>query len=99
MRKIFVSAQFTKQKLWCLQFYLHWDISWITFFEFPGREVPDRVQGLVWNSVVENLHVLVAPVVVNDAAVPLLSRDPHLCNKSMIFLCKNYFQMTNWVQN
>ena len=60
---------------------LHGDISRITFSEFPGSEVPDRVQGLVWNGVVENLHVLVAPVAVNHAAVPLLRRDPHLCNK------------------
>jgi hypothetical protein len=60
---------------------LHGDISRITFSEFPGCEVPDCVQGLVWNGIVENLHVLVAPVAVNYAAVPLLRCDPHLCNK------------------
>jgi hypothetical protein len=72
---------------------LHGDISRITFSEFPGREVPDRVQRLVWNRVVENLDVLVAPVAVDHAAVPLLRRDPHLCQQKQQFLCQNIIKI------
>jgi len=80
-------------------FNLHGHISRITISDFPGREVPERRHGLFRNREVENLHVLVTPVVVDHSAVPVLTRNSRLCQakansgvKKETYKCKKIWQ-------